>query len=424
MIKGVSDIRRLPRLGKIRLGEKALAKSGKEYPVAVDYFVCPPEVQAVYGAKPRVLDIVFPVEDKDVFFPQWYKRYGLTTGLICKGDGETAVQSTESGEMQEVECCPDECEWYAKKHCRRLASLQFMLPNVPGVGVWVIDTTSFYSIININSSVEMIRAVADRIRMIPLQLVLQPQEVQPEGMAKKKTVYIMNLIAPYTLKELISAGQSDTPIFLLSNMNEQERPDDLYPEAVLEREEKKPFDLGSTAEPQADPQWVNSRGVPASPAVNAALNVMSSQQPDAGGTDKKPLDTKAKKEQKKAEEAAREEKMNQVFDQSEKEFQQLMKDHGIGQQPAEETGQEEAAEPGGIDHELAVAWAILGTPIAKQNAVLKKPGLDKQVLLKQLQEEVERRKAETRAKMPPAAQMPPTAPLTAPSQAEAPVSFF
>ena len=52
-IKGLSDKRRLPRLGKIRLGVKAISqKSGKEYPKETDYFVCPPEVQAVYGEKP------------------------------------------------------------------------------------------------------------------------------------------------------------------------------------------------------------------------------------------------------------------------------------------------------------------------------------------------------------------------------------
>ena len=31
-IKGLSEVRRLPRLGKIRLGIKKIAASGKEYP--------------------------------------------------------------------------------------------------------------------------------------------------------------------------------------------------------------------------------------------------------------------------------------------------------------------------------------------------------------------------------------------------------
>ena len=68
-IKGVSDQRRLPRLGKIRLGVKATAKSGKEYPVEKDYFVVPPEVAAIYGEQPKELDVMLPVNDPEVCFP-------------------------------------------------------------------------------------------------------------------------------------------------------------------------------------------------------------------------------------------------------------------------------------------------------------------------------------------------------------------
>ena len=51
-IKGLTTDRQemLPRIGKIRLGIKKKHSNGREYPAATDYFVCPPEVQAVYGA--------------------------------------------------------------------------------------------------------------------------------------------------------------------------------------------------------------------------------------------------------------------------------------------------------------------------------------------------------------------------------------
>ena len=41
-IKGLSEQRRLPRLGKIRLGVKKKNQKGIEYPASTDYFVCPP----------------------------------------------------------------------------------------------------------------------------------------------------------------------------------------------------------------------------------------------------------------------------------------------------------------------------------------------------------------------------------------------
>ena len=251
MIKGVSDIRRLPRLGKIRLGEKAVSASGNPYPKALDYFNCPPVVQAIYGEKPRTLDIMFPVEDQSIFFPQWYKRYGKTTGLVCKGDGETAtIIDQETGEMVEIDCTPDECEWYGKKHCRRLANLQFLLPRVPGLGVWQIDSTSFFSIVNINSGLEMIKAVAGKVSMLPLQLILKPQEVTPDG--KKKTVFVLDLVAPVTLGQLLVSSQKTAVQLLMPALNEDDKPEDLYPDGVLNVDGQEgglaPFDLSATEE--------------------------------------------------------------------------------------------------------------------------------------------------------------------------------
>ena len=63
-IKGVTDIVRMPRLGKIHLGVK-VEGDRSTYPRAVDYFVCPPEVVAIHGEKPKELDVMFPNEDDE-----------------------------------------------------------------------------------------------------------------------------------------------------------------------------------------------------------------------------------------------------------------------------------------------------------------------------------------------------------------------
>ena len=91
-IKGLSDVVRLPRLGKIRLGERVVNEGGKEYPRATEHFVAPPEVQAVYGAAPTSLEIMFPVEDQGVFASQFYRSYSRSRGLVCKGDGDRAAR--------------------------------------------------------------------------------------------------------------------------------------------------------------------------------------------------------------------------------------------------------------------------------------------------------------------------------------------
>jgi hypothetical protein len=371
-IKGVSDIRRLPRLGKIRLGEKALSAKGTEYPKAVDYFVCPPEVQAVYGEKPRVLDIMFPVNDQNIFFPQFYKRYGQSTGLVCKGDGETAVMQVD-GEMQEIECVPDECEWYAKKHCRRLANLQFMLPKVPGLGVYQIDTTSFYSIININSALDMIRAVANRIHMLPLQLVLKPQEVAPDG--KKKTVYVLDLVAPVTLSKLLEDTRKTPQQLLMPALDENERPEDLYPDGVLNKPDAKPFTFDTPPVPITRPGE------------------------KANG--------KEKKETAKERKAASEAEYQRVAEEGEN----FLDSFAGGQD-------------NNIDADLQTAWDILGTPPAKRQAQLKKPGLDKVKLLQTLQAEIDRRNQEGAAQVPPPRQAHTTPPPQTPPPVPAAAGAF
>jgi hypothetical protein len=211
-IKGLTEVLRLPRLGKIHLGIKVQkAGGGPEYPQKTDYFVCPPEVQKVFGEKPKALRIMFPVEDTGLFAAQYYKAYSMGRGLLCKGDGvaanmlldaktdEMATKDSANAEFFEVVCDGKGCEYYGKV-CTEVMTLQFLLPDVEGLGVWQIDTGSINSIRNINSSVALIKSIAGHIAGIPLQLVVEPLEVAPDG--KKKTVYVLNIKTNIKLQNL------------------------------------------------------------------------------------------------------------------------------------------------------------------------------------------------------------------------------
>jgi len=281
-IKGVSEIRRLPRLGKIHLGIKKKTERGVEYPSPTDYFVCPEEVQAEFGEKPRELRIMFPSEDDSRWASQWLRCYSATRGLICKGDGQAAMAlvDVETGEiasrdsavveMREVTCSPESCPEYGRR-CRRVMSLQFLIPEVPGVGIWQLDTTSFYSIVNINSAIDLVRGIYGRVSMIPLTLSLVPQEVQPEG--RRKTVHVLTLTSPYSLIELRS--RADEPLGLVALPDaEEEMPEDLFPEGVLEQEEAVDLD---------HPQAVTEKNEDARAAMEAELEsifgAMGWQQP-------------------------------------------------------------------------------------------------------------------------------------------------
>ena len=199
-IEGLSSIRRLPRLGKIRLGVKKVSAKGKEYPSETDYFVCPAEVMHVCGKKPTELKISFPINDPEVIFPQCYKWYGSSKGLKCRGDGETALRlNEETGEMEERNC---PCELLENGKCKQRASLLFNLLDVGIGGVYQIDLSSYHSIVDINSGIDYARALlSDRIAFVPFLLKRVPKETHADG--KKQIHYTLQLELNLTAKQLL-----------------------------------------------------------------------------------------------------------------------------------------------------------------------------------------------------------------------------
>jgi len=231
-IRGLSDKRRLPRIGKIKLGIMVNKnKQGKDctpYPKAVDYFVFPKEHQQydelvrVFGSEPTELRILIPVEDEDKFASQYYRCYSKTRGLICKGDGDNCMRlidkqtgaladrDSKNVTMKDMPCQGTECPDYIDKKCKELMCLQFLLPEISGMGVWQIDTSSKNSIININSTVEYLRSIYGRVAMIPLILSLEPREVKSPSDGKNKTVHILNLRSPEKLLDLAQRARQTT----------------------------------------------------------------------------------------------------------------------------------------------------------------------------------------------------------------------
>jgi len=204
-IKGLSDQHRLQRLGKIRTGIKVAGRNGKEYPKAVDYFVVPDEIKPFVGDKPRELDIVIPVEDREQWATQYYRQYSRTHGLVCRGDGEYATRRIEDQggvRMEEITCEGRECADYKAQKCKEMMNLRFILPYVPGLGIWQIDTSSINAILNINSVTDILEENLGRIVGVPLILSLEKVQVQtPNGMQSRP---ILHLKCKGTWQELLA----------------------------------------------------------------------------------------------------------------------------------------------------------------------------------------------------------------------------
>ena len=360
MIKGFDDSLRIQRLGKIRLGVKKTTQGGKEYPQAVDYFVCPPEVQTVHGDKPRTLEIMLPHEDIEEVFPTALKRYGSQQGLICRGDGESAEERLEGQEdFLPRECPYKECEHYQRGHCKEVGNLQVILPKVKGMlGIYQIDTSSFNSVMNIRSGLEMLRRTVGRISLIPLILEVRMQEFNPmTAKGRMKTINpvmflrldntfyeVMEMAKQGKLLQQVNMGSGSA--LSLDNPDIDDMPELLYP--AVETEEKPPKQEPKPKEKPKPKPKSNPKPKPKESPKESSEQVPP---PDF----KAPWDTEEEPPEK--------------------------------EQPVAEGSPN-------IDEALHKLWDELGTPKGKRRAVLGKPDLDKDALKAQLIEEIERRKSE------------------------------
>ena len=257
----------IPRLGKIHLGTTVQHENGNTYPRATEHFVfevdhedadrraAARQLAAIYGDAPTQLPIIFSEDAEELIADTWYKAYSSLRSLVCKGDGNVArrlvnpdaLSRQEDGRLYAPIAAPDdrnvewvsgivcpgeECEYYGRTRgvgCRRIMSLQIMLPEAPGIGTYQIDTTSIHSILNVYAALRTVRRLFKRVAGIPLTLSLEPKEVAPDG--RKKTVRVLNIRSQYTLLEMAAGAQRHVAMLSAgATPAPSEEPDDLlYP---------------------------------------------------------------------------------------------------------------------------------------------------------------------------------------------------
>ena len=234
-IKGsFSERRRIPLLGRIRLGLKHQKvrpdKSVVEYPTETDYFVVPPEVEAVVGPQPRELTVMLPSEDVNTIFPQNLALFG-SAGLKCTGNMEEAERLNEQTGEWEKRSCP--CEFLKtdenpKGHCTESGTLVVILPEVSMGGTYQIRTGSYHSVVDINSGLDFVRALIGRISMVPLKLRRVARETHNDG--KKQTHYTLSLTLDANIAGVNALRQDNKRVMETARLIQIEGPRPIDPE--------------------------------------------------------------------------------------------------------------------------------------------------------------------------------------------------
>ena len=209
---------KLPIGGKIRLGVRVVNEKGVTHPVELPYFVCPPEVKAVFGDEPTELTVFFPSANREEVFPQAYEKYGSNNALLCKGDGEVSKTAQrlnlENGRWEDRECpCEHFKKWDPKTKtggCDKVGHLYFMIPEVSIGTFFECSTHGTVSISELNSAFHLADiTTGGRWAMIPFRMRRVAKKLKIPGTAKMKTHWVITLEVAASTEEIrrVMAGE-------------------------------------------------------------------------------------------------------------------------------------------------------------------------------------------------------------------------
>ncbi len=188
------------QVGRIRIGQQVPTKNGRSRPEKLDRFrfttPSSPLADVVaerYGGRvqpwapegrPAEYEVVSDATSLPVLVPprpvtQWYEMWS-GAGCQRRCDGET---ETISGDA----ClCPvdhlERGELAANgRACKATTRLKVMLPEVPGIGVWRLDSHGYYAAIELPQTADFLGAVTDAGGYIKATLALEQRQVKRPG---------------------------------------------------------------------------------------------------------------------------------------------------------------------------------------------------------------------------------------------------
>ena len=188
--------RRLAEAGRIRIGQQVPTQKGGTRPEKLTTFRLTSADQRrigqaaqLYGGTPArwqapagpqwevitdadALDVIVP--PSDMSFSQHYELWAAG-GCQRRCDGRT--ESLSAG--------PCVCDADARE-CDIHTRLSVMLRDLPGLGVWRIDTQGYYAAVELQGAVEVIQMAAGRGQMLPARLRLEQRVVKRPGAGTRR----------------------------------------------------------------------------------------------------------------------------------------------------------------------------------------------------------------------------------------------
>lgn len=211
---------RLPLLGKIKIGEKAISKNGKEYPVSTDYFIAKGKYESlfneVYGDKPNRIQVVFISDNIKDVCDESYQFRDHQGRLLAEGDGNSWKAFNAKSDKYEYgvsATLEDMMNTYLGATLSTILTLRFLLPKIRGVfGGWQFTTKGVHSSIPaIRDTFDQVQNTAGTVINVPFDLVVEKVQSQKPG--AKSVFPVVSLIPNLSqdnlemLSEFVESGQ-------------------------------------------------------------------------------------------------------------------------------------------------------------------------------------------------------------------------
>lgn len=189
--------RRLAEIGRIRIGQQVATGNGRSRPAKLATFrltsadrVRIDHAAALYGGQPQQWqapagpqwELITKTADLDVIVPPSDMAFSQHYELWSKG----GCQRRCDGRLEAITEGPCLCD-PAARECDIHTRLSVLLRDLPGLGVWRIDTSGYYAAVELQGAVEVIQLAAGRGEMLPARLRLEQRQVKRTVDGKAQT---------------------------------------------------------------------------------------------------------------------------------------------------------------------------------------------------------------------------------------------
>ena len=226
--------RRGQQIGRIRLGQKVAAKDGKMRPVRLDTFrfttqsrIAAQAIAELYGGEIKdwsnefeviterdAIGVTVPPRDQVV--SQWYEMWNR--GGVMRRCSSQVEQLTggpcqcphadDPTDLAQVEAAAKERARLAAMNppqaCKAVTRISVMIPDLPGLGVFRLDTGSYYAAVEIGDAAALMQAARDQGVFLPAVLRIEHRQRVAEGRTKKFPVPVLEVMATF---RQIASGQ-------------------------------------------------------------------------------------------------------------------------------------------------------------------------------------------------------------------------